>query len=67
MSMKLKGIGTPLHDIPSGKSLMDVKDNFILDKYKEFLGEVCIMEFSIHSFCLLTYYFLYLFCSSYRK
>jgi hypothetical protein len=34
MATKLKGFGTPLHEIPSGKSLMDVKENFILEKYK---------------------------------
>ena len=43
MATKLKGFGTPLHEIPSGKSLMDVKESFILEKYKEHLGEVgCI-------------------------
>ena len=59
MSTKLKGIGTPLHDIPSGKSLMDVKDNFVLEKYKEFLGEVREMQFFINSFRLLNYYYIF--------
>ena len=68
MSTNLKGIGTPLHNIPSAKSLMDIKENFILEKYKEFLGEVCIIPFLIHLFhFLLTYYFPYQFCSSYMK
>ncbi len=32
MSTKVKGIGTPLRNIPSGKSLMDAKENYILEK-----------------------------------
>ncbi len=67
MSTKLKGIGTPLHDIPSGKSLMDVKDDFVLEKYKEVLGEVREMQLCINSFRLLIYYYLFLFYYWRRK
>jgi hypothetical protein len=33
----LAGIGTPLHKIPSGKSLSNVKKKYILDEYKKWL------------------------------
>jgi hypothetical protein len=36
----IRGIGTPLHQIPSGKSLMDMKNEFILKKYHEDKGFV---------------------------
>jgi hypothetical protein len=36
----IRGIGTPLHQIPSGKSLMDMKNEFILKKYHEVQGFV---------------------------
>ncbi len=36
----IQGIGTPLHQIPSGKSLMDMKNEFILRKYHEVRGFV---------------------------
>jgi hypothetical protein len=29
----IRGVGTPLHQIPSGKSLTDMKNEFILKKY----------------------------------
>ncbi len=53
MTTKLKGIGSPLHDILSGKSLTDVKENFILEKYNEILGEVCLLSFLFCSICPL--------------
>jgi hypothetical protein len=40
MSASIKRIGTPLSDIPSGKSLGDVRFAFIVNKYKEQLGPV---------------------------
>ena len=34
----IRGIGTPLHQIPSGKSLTDMKNDFILNKYSAAQG-----------------------------
>ena len=67
MATKLKGFGTPLHEIPSGKSLMDVKENFILEKYKEHLGEVGFLSFLICPICPLNIHFYYLFPTIFRK
>lgn len=36
----IKGIGTPLHRIPSGKSLSDIRMEFIIEKYKENVEKV---------------------------
>jgi hypothetical protein len=33
----IRGIGTPLHQIPSGKSLTDMKNEFILKKYLQIM------------------------------
>ena len=37
-----KGIGTPLHNIPSGRSLMDMRNQFILSKWSETNGTVYV-------------------------
>ena len=66
MATKLKGFGTPLHKIPSGKSLMDVKENFILEKYKEYFGKVCLLLFLFHSIRPLKIRFQYLFSTIFR-
>ncbi len=34
----IKGIGTPLHQIPSGKSLTNMKNQFILKNYMALQG-----------------------------
>jgi len=38
----IKGVGSPLHRIPSGKSLNDMKNEFILKKYSEKTGVVYV-------------------------
>jgi hypothetical protein len=38
----IKGVGSPLHQIPSGKSLMDMKIEFILKKYSMATGVVYV-------------------------
>ena len=38
----IKGVGSPLHQIPSGKSLMDMKIEFILKKYSAAMGTVYV-------------------------
>lgn len=38
MAAGIRGVGTPLHQIPSGKSLMDMKNEFIMKKYSESQG-----------------------------
>ena len=38
MATGIRGIGTPLHQIPSGKSLMDMKNEFIMKKFSESQG-----------------------------
>jgi hypothetical protein len=40
MAAGIRGIGTPLHQIPSGRSLMDMWNQFILLKWSEMQGTV---------------------------
>ena len=40
MAGGIRGIGTPLHQIPSGRSLMDMRNQFILSKWSEMQGAV---------------------------
>jgi hypothetical protein len=40
----IKGVGSPLHQIPSGKSLMDMKMEFILKKYAAATGAVYVLS-----------------------
>ncbi len=42
MAAGIKGIGTPLHQIPSGRSLMDMCNQFILSKWSEAHGTVYV-------------------------
>ena len=42
MAAGIKGIGTPLHNIPSGRSLMDMRNQFILSKWSEANGTVYV-------------------------
>ena len=39
-SRKMVGIGTPLSKILSGKGTVDVKQQFIVDRYKDEMGPV---------------------------
>ena len=38
--LKMAGVGTPLSKIPSGKGILDVKKQFIIDRYKGEMGPV---------------------------
>jgi hypothetical protein len=40
----IKGVGSSLHQIPSGKSLMDMKIEFILKKYSTAMGVVYVQS-----------------------
>ena len=42
MAAGIQGIGTPLHKIPSGRSLMDMRNQFILSKWSEANGTVYV-------------------------
>jgi hypothetical protein len=42
LATAIKGVGSPLHQIPSGKSLMDMKIEFILQKYSTATGVVYV-------------------------
>ncbi len=42
MAAGIKGIGTPLHKIPSGRSLMDMRNQFILSKWSNTNGTVYV-------------------------
>ncbi len=39
-SRKMAGVGSPLSKIPSGKGILDVKKQFIIDRYKDEMGPV---------------------------
>ena len=39
-SRQMTGSGSPLSKIPSGKGILDVKRQFILDRYKDEMGPV---------------------------
>ena len=39
-SRKMAGVGSPLSKIPSGKGILDVKKQFIIDRYKDKMGPV---------------------------
>ena len=40
MAAGIWGVGTPLHQIPSGRSLMDMRNEFILKKWNEMQGTI---------------------------
>ena len=42
MAAGIQGIGTPLHQIPSGRSLTDMRNQFILSKWSEANGTVYV-------------------------
>ena len=44
VTRKLSGIGTPLSQIPSGRGLTDVKQQFILQDYKAVMGPVSLLS-----------------------
>lgn len=44
MAAGMRGIGTPLHQIPRGRSLMDMRNQFILSKWSEVQGTVYILS-----------------------
>ena len=39
-SRKMAGVGSPLSKIPSRKGILDVKKQFIIDRYKDKMGPV---------------------------
>jgi hypothetical protein len=40
MAAGIRGVGTPLHQIPSGRSLMDMRNEFILKKWNALQGTI---------------------------
>jgi hypothetical protein len=40
MAAGIRGVGTPLHQIPSGRSLMDMRNEFILKKWNAMQGTI---------------------------
>ena len=40
MAAEIRGVGTPLHQIPSGRSLMDMRNEFILKNWNALQGTV---------------------------
>ena len=46
MAAGIKGIGTPLHKIPSGRSLMDMRNQFILSKWSDTNGTLSLYRSS---------------------
>ncbi len=45
MAANIKGVGTRLHNIPSGKGIQDVWWKFVVTAYKKHLGAVRKLHF----------------------